>query len=116
MKFLLIGAGTLLFLLLVGGGVVFQGILLGILSTVCFGLLGLKCQPLRWFARKVPFLADLIATIVCFLMFPAGVTAFVGAATVGICMTMLISVDIELQKTRAKMAPIKQAAGLEVAP
>ena len=106
MKTIGLGVAVLLFLVLIAGGVVMNGILLGILTTVGFVFLALKNKTIRWFARRFPFLADIIGSVGAFFMFPQGVTAFVGAATVGILMTVLIALDIELAKLKKARAEV----------
>ncbi len=70
-----------------------SGLAIGLLTAVAFLVLALKSRLIRAFARGFPLLADVLATGVAYLMFPHGVTAFVGSGVVALSVTILIAVD-----------------------
>ncbi len=84
---------VLLIMLVAGGALVASGLAIGLLTSVAFLVLALKSSWVRWFARRFPLLADLMATAVAYLLFPAGVTAFVGSGVVALTVTILIAAD-----------------------
>ena len=84
---------VLITMMVLGGAMVASGLAIGLLTSVAFLVLALKSRWIRAFARGFPLLADLLATGVAYLMFPYGVTAFVGSGVVALSVTILIAID-----------------------
>lgn len=95
-KIILLAAASLLCLAIFGGALVGSGLAIGFLTATAFAVLALKSRIIRLFARRFPLLADLLATACGYLLFPAGVTAFVAAGVVALLITILIAVDRKL--------------------
>lgn len=92
---------VLMALAIFGGGLVASGLAIGFLTACAFLVLAMKSRLIRGFARRFPLLADLLATVVGYLLFPAGVTAFVAAGVVALLVTIMIAVD----RVRAGLLP-----------
>jgi len=76
-----------------GGALAASGLAIGLLTAVAFLVLALKSSWVRGFARRFSLLADLMATGVAYLLFPPGITAFIGSGVVALSVTILIAVD-----------------------
>lgn len=86
-------ASVMLVLMIFGGSLVASGLAIGFLTAAAFLVLAMKSKLIRGFARRFPVLADLLATALGYLLFPAGITAFVAAGTVALLVTIMIAVD-----------------------
>jgi hypothetical protein len=84
---------VLLVMAIVGGALATSGLAIGLLTSAAFLVLAVKSRLVRSFARAWPLLADLLATALAYLIFPGGVTAFVGSGVVALCVTVLIALD-----------------------
>ena len=84
---------VLLGMAIFGGALAQSGLAIGLLTAVAFLVLALKSKLIRGFARSAPLMADVMATGVAYLLFPGGVTAFVGSGVVALSVTILISLD-----------------------
>jgi len=84
---------VLVIMAVMGGALAASGLAIGLLTAVAFLVLALKSSWVRAFARGFPLTADLMATGVAYLLFPPGVTAFIGSGVVALSVTILIAVD-----------------------
>lgn len=91
---LFMSIAIILVLMVFGNGVVTAGLFCGLLTGIGFLLLALKSKRVRVFARKHPLLADVVGSVGGYFLFPAGVTAFIGAGVVAIMLTGLIALDL----------------------
>ena len=89
----ILSVAVLLAVALLGGGLVISGLFIGLLTSVVWLVLAMKSPFIRGFARRCPFLADVLATGLSYAMFPPGVTAFIGAGVVALVVTAMISLS-----------------------
>lgn len=90
---------------IIGGSLAASGLAIGLLTSVAFLVLALKSKIIRAFARGWPLLADLLATVVAYILFPQGVTAFVGSGVVALSVTILIAMDRILNPAQETLSP-----------